>query len=89
MSEWTREGLGEQILADLRGLIAHMDHPERRRSIPELAAIIKGAFIGFRNGPDGPVTPEDMLILACACCQLARELTLECPEARRKPEKAS
>lgn len=87
--EWTREALTEQMFDDLRRLVAHMD--SRLRPVPHLVTIVRGALRAFSEGrhpgsTNGPFTSYDLLALACACLQLAREVTLADPEARQKPQ---
>lgn len=85
MSEWTRETLNEQILKDLRGLIAHFD----AQSIEAPDWLMTTAQQGCMAFLQGDMDARDLLTLASLMCRLIREHTLASPEGRRRPEKPS
>lgn len=85
MSEWTREELNEQILKDLRGLIAHFDKQGIESPGWLMTTLQQGCVVFLRGGMD----TRDLLTLVGLMCRVIREHTLSTPEGRRKPEKVS
>lgn len=85
MSEWPREELNEQILKDLRGLIAHFDAQSIESPDWLMTTAAQGCVAFLRGGMD----TRDLLTLAGLMCRLIREHTLSSPEGRRKPDRPS
>lgn len=90
MSEWTRETLTEQIVSDLRGLLAHMDEvsdaAKNADMLQMVVAVGATAYLRQQSGGTEQFGTHDLLMLACACCQLAREITLADPGSRQRKE---
>lgn len=85
MSDWTREELTEQILKDLRGLVAHFDAQEVQSPEWLMTTARQGCVAFLRDGMD----THDLITLASLMCRLIREHTLASPEGRRKPDRPS